>query len=109
MVMPTQDDGGIGANLVSMDQMANNLVRKTVETNDLNRTKNDDDKNSDALGKLTHITQNVGLSPEAVNERASVHRPFDLSNQLKELKANALEHRSDTQTTSRKGSIRSNS
>ena len=54
--MPTQDDGGIGANLVSMDQMAKNLVRTTTEPGDLNKSKIDEDKNSDAIRKLTHIT-----------------------------------------------------
>ena len=55
--MPTQDDGGIGANLVSMDQMAKNLVRGTTDTGDLNKTKNDEDKNSDALRKLETLSK----------------------------------------------------
>ena len=101
--MPRQDDGGIGANLVSMDQMAKNLVRNTSDTAVGQDQKKKDD---DAIRKLDDI---AGLSPEAAKkqDRTSVNRPFDLSNQLKELKSNALEHRSHT--ASRKGSFKSNS
>ena len=121
MQMPTQDDGGIGANLVSMDQMAKNLVREK-DTTKAGGKKEDDENNtsSNMLGKLDNVAAPVSPEPHAPGtnqavvfsgakvERPSVrNRPFDLSNQLKELRSNALEHRSaagSSQGMSRDGS-----
>ena len=90
MKMPTQDDGGIGANLVSMDQMAKNLVREK-EPASKTAKKRDEANTSDMLDKLDKLSsvspdpgrlekEGVIFSENKVERPSVRNKPFDLSN-----------------------------